>query len=117
VARDDIRHCSAVIGITNGIKQSRIDHLPAPIFFGFALHRWRFRILDLHPMRRAPGAIGRAEPLANDALTTELAGFTEYNRTAACGHQFHSNAFRPNADWKHPAAYAILNIIGAHRHG
>src|SRR5262252_8591736 len=80
--RDDIRHCSAVIGITNGIKQSRIDHLPAPIFFGFALHRWRFRIFDLDPMRRAPGAIGRAEPLANDALTTELAGFTEYNRTA-----------------------------------
>jgi hypothetical protein len=46
----------------------------APTLFGFSLHCRRVRIFDLHPMRRAPRAVGRAKPLG-------------YNnpRTRACG--------------------------------
>jgi hypothetical protein len=55
-----------------------VSHLlSVPILLGFTLYRWRFRILDLHPMRRTPGAIGRAEPLRHDAFAAEFAGVLE----------------------------------------
>jgi hypothetical protein len=48
--------------------------LAAPILLRLALHRWRIRIFDFQPKRRAARAIDRAEPLRHDALTTEFAG-------------------------------------------
>src|SRR6516225_2417394 len=51
--------------------------LVAPVLFRLAFYRWRFRILDLDPMRRAPRAIERAEPFWHDALAAELAGVLE----------------------------------------
>jgi hypothetical protein len=45
--------------------------------------RWRFRVLDLEPMRRAPGTVGRAEPLRHDALAGELTGVRENNFAVA----------------------------------
>ena len=50
-----------------------------PIFFGLALHRWRIRIFNFDPMQRTPGAIGRTNPLANDALATKSTGFAVDN--------------------------------------
>ena len=44
-----------------------------------ALHRWRLRIFNFDPMRRTPGAIGRTNPLANDALATKSTGFAVDN--------------------------------------
>ena len=65
------------------ICQSRLaPHLisSAPILFGFSLHRWRIRIFDFQPKRRAARAIDRAEPLRHDSLAAKLAGLAEYNR-------------------------------------
>src|SRR5215467_4094212 len=46
--------------------------LAPPILFGFPPHRWRFRVLDLHPNRRPPRAIGRTKTFAYDPLAPEL---------------------------------------------
>jgi hypothetical protein len=51
---------------------------PAPIFLGLALHRRRFRVLELEPVLRPAGAIARPEPLRHDALEPELAGVLKY---------------------------------------
>jgi hypothetical protein len=45
-----------------------------PILLRLALHRWCIRIFDLHPMRRAPRTIGRAESLRHDAPMTVSEG-------------------------------------------
>jgi hypothetical protein len=51
---------TTVTAIINNIKprrvlmSSRMDFTLAPIFFGLARDGWRFRIFDLHPMRRTP---------------------------------------------------------------
>src|SRR5258705_12265039 len=52
--------------------------LPTPILARLALHCWRVRVLELEPIRRAPGAVGRAEPLRYDAFEAHLAGVPEY---------------------------------------
>jgi hypothetical protein len=49
----------------------------APIFLGFAFHCRRIWIFDFQPKRRAPPAIGRAEPLRHDTLATELASLAK----------------------------------------
>jgi hypothetical protein len=56
------------------------SRLAAPILLRLAHHRWRFRVLDLDPMRRPSRAIRRAKALAYDPLATELASLPEYNR-------------------------------------
>jgi hypothetical protein len=45
------------------LLQDRGSSLSPPILLGLALHRWRFRVLDLEPMRRTPGFVKRAKPL------------------------------------------------------
>src|SRR5215471_8880718 len=52
--------------------------LPAPIFLCLALHRWRFRVLELQPILRSAGAVARAEPLRDDAFEAHLTGVPEY---------------------------------------
>jgi hypothetical protein len=49
----------------------------APPILRFTFNRWRFRILDLHPMRNSTGAVRRTEPLRHDALAAERAGVLE----------------------------------------
>src|SRR5262249_51353667 len=49
----------------------------APILLSLALHRGRFRVFDLHPVRRPAPTIGRAQTFTHNALATELAGFAE----------------------------------------
>jgi len=50
-----------------------------PIFFCFALHCGRVRILHLQPIPRPPRPIGRTKPLAHDPLEAELTGVAENN--------------------------------------
>ena len=44
----------------------------APIFFGLALHRRRRRVRHLRPVTQAARAVGRAEPLRQDAFEPRL---------------------------------------------
>jgi hypothetical protein len=46
----------------------------APILFGLALHRRRGRVLDLDPVIRPAGSVGRAQPLGHNAFATQRAG-------------------------------------------
>src|SRR6516225_1028772 len=57
-------------------KHPRMDS--APIFLGLAFHRRRIRVLELQPVLRPAGAVGRAEPLRDDAFEAHLAGVPEY---------------------------------------
>ena len=49
------------------------DFVLAPIFLGLAFHRWRIRVFDLQPKRRAAQAIDRAELLADNPFAAKLA--------------------------------------------
>jgi hypothetical protein len=49
-----------------------------PLFLGLALHRRRFRVLELEPVLRTTGAVARPEPLRHDAFEAHLAGVPEY---------------------------------------
>ena len=51
-----------------------------PVFFSFAPDRGCGRVLDLHPTVGATGAIGRTEPLRDNALATERASLTVDDR-------------------------------------
>src|SRR5262249_1744085 len=51
--------------------------LPPPLL-RLALHRWRFRVLELQPILRSAGSVARPEPLRHDALEAYLAGVPEY---------------------------------------
>jgi hypothetical protein len=51
----------------------------APILLSLTLHCWGLWVFNLHPMRRAPRAIGRAESLQNDPLTAKSAGLAKHN--------------------------------------
>src|SRR6516162_833300 len=57
------------MGMPHFYASARALFIP-PIFFGLACDRWRFRIFDLDPKGRSPGAIGRANPFRHDALAT-----------------------------------------------
>ena len=61
------------MGMPHFYPSARALFIP-PIFFGFACDRWCFRIFDLDPKGRSPGAIGRANPFRHDAFAAELAG-------------------------------------------
>jgi hypothetical protein len=54
-----------------------------PILFGLATHRWRGRVLDLHPTVGAAGSVGRTEPLRHDTLAAESAGVLVDDRSVA----------------------------------
>ena len=53
--------------------------LSAPIFLSLARHGEDFGVLDLHPIRRAPGAVKRAKPLRYNPFTAKLARLAEYD--------------------------------------
>ena len=53
--------------------------LSAPIFLSLARHGEGFGVLDLHPIRRAPGAVKRAKPLRYNPFTAKLARLAEYD--------------------------------------
>jgi hypothetical protein len=57
--------------------QQKFQYSTPPIFLRLTFHRWRFRVLDLDPMRGAARAIWGAKPLRDDALATEFAGVRE----------------------------------------
>ena len=54
----------------------------APILLRLPPDRRRGRVLELEPVRRAAGAVARAEPLGDDALAAELAGVLEHRQPA-----------------------------------
>jgi hypothetical protein len=60
-----------------------LPFLFVPIFLGFALHRWRVRVLELQPIFRSTGAVGRAKALRYDAFESEPAGVGENGRAVA----------------------------------
>jgi hypothetical protein len=53
--------------------------MPAPIPLGLTPHRRCFGVFDFRPMRRAPGAIGGAEPLRYNTLASEPARLAEHD--------------------------------------
>jgi hypothetical protein len=55
-------------------------HILFPTMSRLALHRWRIRIFDLEPKRRAARAIDRAKPLRHDPLAAKPASLAKYDR-------------------------------------
>jgi hypothetical protein len=78
----------------------------APVLFGLTSDRGRARIFDLHPMRRAPGTIKRAEPLRDNALAAELAGVLKDNFAVALVNAHSARC--PNARCAPPALPACV---------
>jgi hypothetical protein len=50
----------------------------APILFGFTLHCWCRRVLDLEPIGDSAGSIKRAQPFRHDAFTALAAHRERY---------------------------------------
>ena len=85
-----------------------------PIFFFEPPHRRRARVLDLEPVVRAPGTIGRTEPRRYGTLTTERAGVLVDGRAIAVEVLIEGDAVMRQPRQPSEAALAVFDRLAAH---
>ena len=102
--------------------------LLSPILLSLSPDSWRFRVFDLHPIRRAPRPIKRAEPLRHDPLAAEPASVLEENIAVAFENLVQDNSVMRAAhpfcqyalallDWRTPQVFAVqLDQIEREQH-
>ena len=84
-----------------------------PIFFFEPPHRRRVPVLDLEPVVRAPGTIGRTEPLRYGTLATEHAGVLEDHGAVAVEVLIEGDAVMRQPQQPSEAAPAVFDRLAA----